>query len=213
MLDSDQVMRAALGGQVLGVAALGVHRVRGDHRPGQVDAIQQRREHGDLVRLRLDIDLPEDHAAGVLERGQQVPARTVGHARSAQCLAVRRDHAAAAWRRSGALLGPGADRVVQGISVQILQGAAERGLARHHAGDPEHVQGGLVSVGGPFRDCRERPGAGQHRAHRQAQDHRQPVTQPASCARAGDRGQHRQQPFAAHGLRSGQQLANRRVDQ
>ena len=106
-LDSDQVMRAALGGQVLGVAALGVHRVRGDHRPGQVDAIQQRREHGDLVRLRLDIDLPEDHAAGVLERGQQVPRRTVGHARSAQCLAVHRDHAAAAWRRGGALLGPG----------------------------------------------------------------------------------------------------------
>ena len=65
-LDGDQVMRAALPGQVLGVGALGVHRVCGDHRPGQVDAVQQRREHRDLVRLRLDIDLAQDHAAGVV---------------------------------------------------------------------------------------------------------------------------------------------------
>ena len=57
-----------------------------------------------------------------------------------------------AGRRDGALLGPGAGRVIQGISVQVLQRPLERGLARHHAGDPERVPGGLVGVGGPFRD-------------------------------------------------------------
>ena len=74
--------------------------------------------------------------------------------------------------RGGALLGPAAGRLIQGVRVQVLQGPPERGLARHHAGDAERIPGGLVSIGGPFRDGRERPGAGQHRAQRQAQDHR-----------------------------------------
>jgi hypothetical protein len=34
-LDGDQVVRAALSGQVLGVGALGVKSIRGDDRPGQ----------------------------------------------------------------------------------------------------------------------------------------------------------------------------------
>lgn len=38
-LDGDQVMRAALGDQVLGAGELGVQRVCGDHRPGQVNAV------------------------------------------------------------------------------------------------------------------------------------------------------------------------------
>jgi len=80
MLDGDQVLRAALGDQVLGVGALGVQRVRGDHRSGQVDAVQQGREHLDLVRLGLDVGLSQDHAVLVIEGGQQVPARTIGRA-------------------------------------------------------------------------------------------------------------------------------------
>ena len=193
-LDGEQVMRAALGDQVLGVGALGVQSVCGDHRPGQVDAVQQGGEHRDLVRFRLHVHLSQDHAVSVIERGQQMPARTAGHARSAQCLAVHRDHPPRASSRRGALLGPGARRVIEGVSVQVLQGPPERGLARHHAGDAERIPGGLISIGGPFRDGRERPGAGQHRAQRQAQDHGQPVTHAAARPRVGDRGQHRQQP-------------------
>ena len=62
-------MRPALAGQVLGVGALGVQGVRGGDRPGQVDAVQQRGEQGDLVGFRFDVDLPQDHAAGVVKRG------------------------------------------------------------------------------------------------------------------------------------------------
>ncbi|HEU0089592.1 MAG TPA: hypothetical protein VFQ77_18435, partial [Pseudonocardiaceae bacterium] len=57
--------------QVLGVAALGVQGICGDHRVGQVDpgggeGVQQRGEHGDLVGLRADLDLAEHQ--GVLVR-------------------------------------------------------------------------------------------------------------------------------------------------
>ena len=77
-LDREQVMRAALGDQVLRVAALGVHGVRGDHRPGHADVVRQGGEHGDLVRFRLHVHLSQDRAMSVIERGQQMPARTAG---------------------------------------------------------------------------------------------------------------------------------------
>lgn len=54
-----------------------MHRVRGDHRPGQIlraDAVQQRGEHGDLVGLGLHVDLPQHHPVRVVEGRQQVPA-------------------------------------------------------------------------------------------------------------------------------------------
>jgi hypothetical protein len=79
-LDGDQVMCAALAGQVLGVAVLGVQGIGGDHRSGQVDGVQQRGEHRDLVRLGLDIGLPQDHALRVIEGGQKVTPGTSGHA-------------------------------------------------------------------------------------------------------------------------------------
>jgi len=56
-----------------------MHRICGDHRPGQVDAVQQRREQGDSFVLVWDIDLPQDHAAGVDPAGQQMPPRLAGH--------------------------------------------------------------------------------------------------------------------------------------
>lgn len=58
------------------MSALGVQGIGGDHRPGQVDAVQQGSEHRDLIRLGLDIDLSQDHAVTVIERGQQVPGST-----------------------------------------------------------------------------------------------------------------------------------------
>ena len=80
MLDGNEVMRAALGDQVLGVRPLSVQCVRRDHRSGQVNAVQQGGEHRDLVRLGLDVGLAQDHAVLVIEGGQQMPARTIGRA-------------------------------------------------------------------------------------------------------------------------------------
>ena len=79
-LDGEQVMPAALGDQVLGVSTLGMHRVCGGYCPGQVDPVQQGGEHRDLVCLGLDVHLSQDYAVGVIERSQQMPARTAGHA-------------------------------------------------------------------------------------------------------------------------------------
>ena len=47
MLDDEQVVRAAPG-QVGGVVALGMQRIGGDDRAGDVHAVQQGGEHGDL---------------------------------------------------------------------------------------------------------------------------------------------------------------------
>jgi hypothetical protein len=49
-LDDQQVVRAA-SGQVGGVLALGMQGIGGDDRAGDVDAVQQRGEHGDFVDL------------------------------------------------------------------------------------------------------------------------------------------------------------------
>ena len=166
MLDGDQVVRAALGDQVFGVSPLGMQGIRCDDRTGQADAVQQGGEHRDLVRLGLDIYLAQDHAVPVIESGQQMPSRAVRDAGSAQCLAVHGNRTAGGRRGGGALLGPAARSLIQGIRVQGLQGPPERRLSGHHATDLERVRCGLVRIGGPLRDRSERPGAGQHRAHR-----------------------------------------------
>jgi hypothetical protein len=79
-LDGDQVVRAALGDQVLGVSALGVQGIGSHDRPGQVDAVQQRSEQQDLVCLGLDVGLSQDEAVPVIECGQQMPAGITGRA-------------------------------------------------------------------------------------------------------------------------------------
>jgi hypothetical protein len=64
------------------------------------------------ISFRLNIDLPQDHAATVIKRGQQMSARTVRGARAAQCLAIHRDHPPHASRRGRAMLRPAAGRVI-----------------------------------------------------------------------------------------------------
>jgi hypothetical protein len=71
MLDGEQVMGAAAG-QAGGVAALGVHGVRGDDRAGDADAVQQHGEPGNLVRLGTRLHLARDGAVSMVEGGQQV---------------------------------------------------------------------------------------------------------------------------------------------
>ena len=91
----------------------------------------------------------------VIERGQQMPARTAGCPDPRSVLPSTAIIRRAPESRHGALPGPAAGRVIEGIRVQVLQGPPERGLARHHAGHAERIQGGLVCISGPFRDGRE----------------------------------------------------------
>jgi hypothetical protein len=73
----------AAGGDLAGVAGLGVQRVSDDDHAVQaaelgLDPVQQRRERRDLVGLRGDLYLGQDHAgAGVVGR-QQVHLGPVG---------------------------------------------------------------------------------------------------------------------------------------
>ena len=62
----------AAPGQAGGVAALGVHGVRGDDRPGDVDGLQQDGEHRDFVGLRSYLHLAQDGAMNMIEGSQQV---------------------------------------------------------------------------------------------------------------------------------------------
>jgi hypothetical protein len=89
------------GDQPLGMLALGVERIGGDHGGGEVQAVQQRPEPGDLVGGGLDVGLCEDRAAGVVHHGQQVHLRGSVVAAAAQGLAIDRDRPPrrAGWRR------------------------------------------------------------------------------------------------------------------
>jgi hypothetical protein len=127
--------------EVVGVAALGVQRVRSQEHPGQVDPVQQRGERGDLAGLAAlpaDLGLPEDHPAGGVERGQQMNLGPVLGAGAASGLAVDGDHLhRAGWRRGSAGGQPGRQHRVQRVEVDQLQDPADRGLARRGAADAQ----------------------------------------------------------------------------
>jgi len=69
---------------------------------------------------------------------------------------------------AGALQGLGADRVIEGIGVQALQGPPEREIARHHADDP--CASRVADADGRFGDRSERAGAGQDRGCKRGGD-------------------------------------------
>jgi len=69
MLDDQQVVRAAHG-QEGGVLALGVQSIGGDDRIGDVQAAQQRGEHGDLVGLGTHLHLAQHRAMSMVIGGQ-----------------------------------------------------------------------------------------------------------------------------------------------
>jgi hypothetical protein len=89
--DDQQVGGVLVGDQPVGVLTLGVHGVGGDDPSGQVQAVQQRPEPGDLIGLGVDVDLSQDGTAGVLHRRQQVHRCGVVVAAAAQGLAVDGD--------------------------------------------------------------------------------------------------------------------------
>lgn len=71
--------------------ALGVRCVAGDDGSGQFsDALQQRLEAGDVVGLLANVQLGQDQAGGVLDRGEQVNLSALCLACAAQALAVDR---------------------------------------------------------------------------------------------------------------------------
>lgn len=98
-LRGEQVVRAAAG-EVGGVATLGVQRVGGHDRLGDVDAVQQRRECRYLVGLGLYRGLPQHHPSGGVERREQMNPGLVVVARPAGGLPVHGDH------RPSSLTGP-----------------------------------------------------------------------------------------------------------
>ncbi len=85
-LDDQEVGGVLVGDQPLGVLALGVQRVGGDHGVGQVQTVQQRPEPGDLVGLGVHLGLGQDRAAGVVHRGEQVHRQPGVMAAAAQVL-------------------------------------------------------------------------------------------------------------------------------
>jgi hypothetical protein len=82
----EEVVRLALFHQVDGVGALGVERVGGYHRRGQIgilDLVQQRGELRDLIRLGGDLACGHRHAVAVAHRRQDDHLAAVAAARSA----------------------------------------------------------------------------------------------------------------------------------
>lgn len=151
---------------------------------------------------------------GVVERGQQVPARPTRDTGSAYRLAVHRHPPPPGRRWTAAGLGPPAEQVVQGVGVHALQGPAERGLARDRIADTQLSQGRRVGVGGPLGDRGERPRPSQDRAHRHREYHRQTMTDSPSLARVGDLRKHREQagPLTGQRFPNRDKVADRRVD-
>ena len=73
MLDDQQIVRSATV-QVGGVLPLGVQRIGGDDRIGDLDAVQQGGEQGDLIGLGAHVYLAKHHAMAMIEGSEQVTA-------------------------------------------------------------------------------------------------------------------------------------------
>jgi len=173
-----------------------VQRISGDHHTGQVQVGQQWPEAGNLTRRAVDLSLGQDHAGGVVHRGQQVDLAAVASG-APQGFAVDRDRP---WPSVGtvAVGQPGADHTGQGLGVKPGEGAADRGFA----GDGPHPAAGagiaagsergthrLGGVGGPLGDRGDRPRARQDRGRGEHQDGDQRVPAPRTGPGVGDGGQ------------------------
>lgn len=182
-LDRDEQVRAA-GVQVTGMPGLGVQRVGGDNhvvegadRVG--DPVEDRREQGDLVGLGADLDLGEDDPSRGVIAGQQMHPTAVAAARPAQRLAIHGHHPprpeTARPRHPATMPGvavavaavqpPGQTRRDR-VGVDAGEDPPQPRGDRDRAGKPHPAPAGLIEVGQPVRDRRERPRPCQHRAHR-----------------------------------------------
>ncbi len=222
VLDDQQVGGVLWGDQPVGVLALGVERVGGDHGGGEVQAVQEGPEPDDLVGGVVDVDLVQDRAGGVVHRGEQVDLRIGVVAAAAQGLAVDRDRPPP--RRPGCLwllVGqPPADHLVQRVGVDAGQHAAHGRLAwwppdsaQRVAAYPERGQDRLGRVSGPLADRGQGLGAGQHRGDRDGQHRAQRMSSATPVAGVGNLGEVVEQTTALVGCQRsgrGQPMGNRR---
>jgi len=93
-LDDQHVGGVLDADQPVGVLTLGVERVGSDHGVGEVQAVQQRPELGDLLRLAVHPPLRQHRPAAVGQRRQQVHRRGAVVAAAAQRCAIDRDRPA-----------------------------------------------------------------------------------------------------------------------
>jgi hypothetical protein len=129
-LDGEPVVRLLDRDQQVRSLGVGLERVGGDHRAGQVQALKQRLEAGHLARGAVDLALGQHPAGGVPPGGQQVdlPAAAT---RAGQRLAVHRDRPSPLVRM--VTVGqPRANHPGQRLGIQTRQGPADGGLAGHH---------------------------------------------------------------------------------
>jgi hypothetical protein len=204
MLDDHHVIRVPARDDLRGVM-LGVQCVHRDHGARQVgERFQQVPHGGDLIRLRVHGDLPEDRADSVGQRRDQVRGLPGLVLRAADGLAVNGDDQPSAGpHRSG--VQPGAEDLVQLARADQGERAAEGGLLGRAAGRAqprEHLRAG---VGGPLA---ERGAPPRPRGHRRDPDGQQPgqrMPAAAPLARVRDLGQQLEQVLAAgsshHGRR------------
>jgi hypothetical protein len=205
--DGQQVVGVLAGHEELGVVALGVQRVGGHHRPGQVECGQQRSEAGDLAGGAGHGALGQHDAGGVVHAGELVEAAAV-LAGAAQGLAVDRDRPPTVPLVGvGAAGQPGAEHGCERFGIDAGQDPADRGLLRwtatpgeRVAAGPECCQDRLGQVSSPFADRGQRPGAGQHRGRRDGEDAGQRVSAATAGAWVGQRGQAGQQVGGLAGL-------------
>ena len=186
------------------VSLLRVQRVDRDDRAGQVgERLQQVPDGGDLVRLRVHGDLPEDRADAVRQRRDQVRGLPVLVLRAADGLAVDRDHQPAADLR-GPGVQPGAEDLVEHVRADQGERAPERGLLRRAAGRAQPGQHLRAGVGGPLPDRGERPRPRDHRRDPDGEQPGQRVPAAAPLPRVRDLGKEIEKVLAAgsrHGRR------------
>ena len=211
-LDDQQVGGVLVGDQPVGVLALGVHGVGGDHGAGEVHAVQQRLEPGDLVGGGVHLGLGQDRVAGVVHRREQVHRQPGVMAAAAQGLAVDRDRPPPRRPGWGSLLvgQPAADDQVQRVRVDAGQHPARGRLAgwppdpaQRVAAHPKRGQDRRGRVGGPLADRGQGPGAGQHRGDRHGQHHAQRMPSATPLAWVGDLGEGVEQAAALAGCQRG----------
>ncbi len=189
MLDGEQVVRFLVLHDEPGGLPLGMQRVGQDNCPGQVHVPEQRSERGDLVALGIDLLLGDHRGLGAGDRGQEVRGSSAGVPGAAGGLAVHRHHDLLPAILLAAVAGQGqqprADLRIQRVRIDLAQGAADRGLARHHQAPgprvppyPRRRQHPGWRLRGPFRDRRQRLRSRRDCRARQRQDGRQPMPAP-----------------------------------
>ena len=172
----DCVLGAAVLNQAARRCLLGVQGVERDDAPGQAQLSGQRARGRNLAALFADLDLPQDQATAVLDRGHHHPLPVCNPFRGAPHLLAVHGNAAVA----AVLPAPGAQRLVERVRRQFREDVM-KGRDRRHgvastggAEEPAHrltllvveagrelAEGGHAAVAGQARRNHDRQVAGK----------------------------------------------------